>query len=50
MLKSLTMPGRAVLLQHVLRAIPTYHLMLLTLSGQGYEEMEQIRRNFLWGT
>lgn len=48
--KSLTLAGRVILLKHVLRAIPTFHFMVLSLSGVGFEELEQICRNFLWGT
>lgn len=46
----LQLPGRATMLRHVLWAIPTYHLLLVSLNGTGYKEMEQISRNFLWGT
>lgn len=39
--------GRVVLLQHVLRAIPIYHLLFMSLNSQSYEELECISRDFL---
>lgn len=36
-------------MRHVLRAIPTYHLMALALYRKGPQEMEKMCRWFLWG-
>lgn len=36
-----------VLLRHVLRAIPSYHLMLLSLNKTGYKELEKLCKSFL---
>lgn len=44
------MAGRAILLKHMLRAIPAYHLMILELQLTGYRELEKIYRRFLWGS
>lgn len=34
----------------MLREIPNYHLMAFSLNKDGYNELEQIYRNFLWGS
>lgn len=49
-LRSLALPGRAIYLRHVLRAVPIYHLMIMTLTGKGCSELESITRWFLWGS
>lgn len=39
-----------MLLRHVLRAIPNYHLMVLSLTHDSYNELEKVCRIYLWGT
>lgn len=36
-------------MKHILKAIPIYHLMALTLNHVGYQGLEKICRKFLWG-
>lgn len=38
-----------MLVKHVLKAIPLYHLLALTLNQEGFRGLEQICREFLWG-
>lgn len=45
----LTMAGRLVLIKHVIRSIPVYYLMLFELSGDGYQQLEAVCREFFWG-
>lgn len=45
----LSLQGRIVLLRHVLRAIPVYHLMALNLNKDGFKMLEGICREFVWG-
>lgn len=47
--RSLSFAGRLVLLMHVIRAMPIYHLMTMSLNTQGFEKLECILRDFLWG-
>lgn len=39
---------KVVLMCHVLRAIPEYHLMALYLNQQGHKQLEKACRIFLW--
>ncbi|KAL2635715.1 hypothetical protein R1flu_007194 [Riccia fluitans] len=41
---------RVLLLQHVLRAIPTYHFLGLGLLRNSYKSLEAPCKAFLWGT
>lgn len=45
----LSFTSRAIMLKHVFRAIPLYHLMILELYGGGYKMLEKIGKDFLWG-
>lgn len=45
----LTLQGQLVLLKHVLRAIPVFYFMALSLNKDGLRDLEQICRDFLWG-
>lgn len=47
--RMLTMQGRLVLMKHVLRAIPIFHLMTLKLLKDGFLSLEGLCREFLWG-
>lgn len=47
--RSLSFAGRTILLRHVIRAMPIYHLMAMSLNAQGFEDLECISRDFLWG-
>ncbi|KAL2622829.1 hypothetical protein R1flu_003034 [Riccia fluitans] len=42
--------SRALLLQHVLKAIPVYHFLGLGLHTTNYKKLEAPCRVFLWGT
>lgn len=46
---SLSFVGRVILLKHVIRAMPIYHLMSMSLNLQGFDELESVSREFLWG-
>lgn len=46
----LSLQRRIVLVKHILKAILIYHLMALTLNQEGYKRLEQICREFLWGS
>jgi hypothetical protein len=43
------MPRKLIMLKHILRAMPTYYLMLLDFTADGYRELESVCRKFLWG-
>lgn len=45
----LSMQGRIVLVRHVLRAIPVFHLMSLALNHDGFKSLESIYHEFVWG-
>lgn len=45
----LSMVGRLVLLKHVLQDLPTYSLVIMEYTNQGYQKLEAIYREFLWG-
>ncbi|KAL2611130.1 hypothetical protein R1flu_022822 [Riccia fluitans] len=45
----LTWTSRVLLLQHVLRAIPSYLLLGLGLQKSSYKQLESICRAFFWG-
>ena len=45
----LTIPSKLILIKHILRAMPTYFLMLLEFTAEGYRELEAVCRRFLWG-
>lgn len=47
--RMLTMHGHLTLMKHVLRAIPVFHLMTLKLLKDGFESLEGLCREFLWG-
>lgn len=47
--RMLSWNGKVVLLKHVLRTIPGYHLMALSLNNQGYKQLEKTCHIFLWG-
>lgn len=36
-------------MKHVLRAIPSYHLMALSLNQQGYKKLKKACTILLWG-
>lgn len=42
------MQGQLVLLKHVLQAVPIYHLMAMTLNKGGFDDLEQLCREFIW--
>lgn len=48
--KVLSWDDKVILLKHVLRNIPTYHLLIFSLNKKGYDDLEQICRRFLWGS
>lgn len=48
--RMLSMQGHIVLLKHVFREILVFHLMDLTLNKDGFDNLEEIFQNFLWGT
>lgn len=43
------MVGRLVLLKHILWALPTYSFMIMEYTHKGYQELEAIYKDFLWG-
>lgn len=45
--RSLSFSGRTILLHHVIRAMPIYHLMSMSLNFQGLDDLECIARDFL---
>ncbi|KAL3696147.1 hypothetical protein R1sor_010223 [Riccia sorocarpa] len=47
--KLLTWSGKVTLLKHVLVMIPTYQLMTISLTRNGFHSLEKICRLFLWG-
>lgn len=47
--RMLTMQGRVVLLQSVLRAMLVYHLMSLCMLKDGFKRLEDLCKEFLWG-
>lgn len=49
-LRQLTFARRAILIKHVLMAMPVYHMMLLNSSTELIQKMNHICRGFLWGT
>jgi hypothetical protein len=46
----LPMASRILALQHVLRAIPAYFLMTLSFTKDGFNQLETVCRQFLWGS
>lgn len=38
-----------VLLKHVRTCILSYHLLILSINKQGFQDLEQTCRQFLWG-
>lgn len=46
----LSFTGRVVRLLHVIRAMPIYHMMSMTLNSKLFKDLESIARDFLWGT
>jgi hypothetical protein len=48
--RMLTMASKLVLLKYVLRAMPTFYLMLLDFTEEKFRELEAVCRQFLWGT
>lgn len=47
--RMLSWDSKVVLLRHVLRAIPSYHLMVLAPNRKGYDGLEKSCKQFLWG-
>jgi hypothetical protein len=47
--KLLSLPGRILLVKHVLQAIPIYHMMFIRLPNKTTTRIKQICRDFLWG-
>jgi hypothetical protein len=45
----LSITSKLVLVKHVLKAMPTFFLMLLDLSQEGFRKLEAVCRTFLWG-
>lgn len=45
----LSFVGRVVLLRHVIRAMPIYHFMSMSIDPKIYKRLEVICRTFLWG-
>jgi hypothetical protein len=46
----LSMPSKMILMEYVLRTMPTFYLMLLDFTDAGYKELEAVYRQFMWGT
>ncbi|KAL3693269.1 hypothetical protein R1sor_006920 [Riccia sorocarpa] len=46
----LAWPSRVILLKHILRAMPVYQFLSLGLTTSGYDQLEAISRDFLWGS
>lgn len=44
----LSMQGQVVILCHVLRAVPIYHLMEMTLNKEGFDGLESVCRESIW--
>lgn len=44
-----TLQGRIVLMKHVLRAIPVFHLIALDMNQDGFKLLEGMCREFVWG-
>lgn len=44
--KSLSFAGKTILLCHVIRAIPIFHFMSMTINVKDFRMLEQICRNF----
>lgn len=42
----MSMPSKLILMKYVLRAMPTFYLMLLDFTAEGYKELEAICRQF----
>lgn len=38
-----------ILIRHVIRSILVYYLMLFKLSGDGYQQLEAVCKEFFWG-
>lgn len=47
--RTLSFAGCSILLCHVIRAMPMYHLMAMSLNADGFHVLECILRDFLWG-
>ncbi|KAL3692980.1 hypothetical protein R1sor_006631 [Riccia sorocarpa] len=45
----LTQPGRMVLLNYVLQAMPKYQILAVGMTEQGISRFESLCRNFVWG-
>lgn len=45
----LSMQGHLVLLRHVLWVVQIYHLMAMTLNKGGFDDLEKLCREFIWG-
>lgn len=48
--QSLSFVGMVILLRHVIRAMPIYHFLLMSLNPRSYKRLEVVCRNFMWGT
>lgn len=47
--RSMSFVGISMLLWHIIWVIHVYHLMLMSLNSKGFENLESIAREFLWG-
>ncbi|KAL3697666.1 hypothetical protein R1sor_011742 [Riccia sorocarpa] len=49
-LRLLSWESRVILTRHILLALPTYVLMVVGLTREGYGELKKVCRRFVWGT
>lgn len=43
---TLSFAGQTILLRHIIKAMPIYHLMSMSVNQSGFEDLEGISRNF----